>query len=139
MIRNVMKFAVMLAAVVVGPNAGATESSYQLRYVVPVHCTLSYGTGTGSGASGDGAVGLGALQEYCNAARGYELIVHYTPGTLRGTVLIAGEERIVLDGSGSTIVDTSPIPRNRSRSLAAIPGANGFDTDRLDFEVVATT
>lgn len=135
MIRSVTKFAVMLAAVAVGSNVGATESSYQLRYVVPVQCTLTYGTG--GGAEGGGAVGLGALHEYCNAARGYNLVVHYTPGTLRGTVLIAGEERIVLDGSGSTVVDTSPIPRNRSRSLAAIPGANGFDTDRLDFELVA--
>jgi len=133
--RRTIKYLVIFITVFNGATAYAADWSYMLSYVVPVQCSITYGPG--SGAAQGGEVELGSIHEYCNAARGYDLVVHYAPGTLQGSVLIAGEDQVTLDGSGTAIVDRSPIPRNRNRSLAVIPGPHGLDADHIDFEVVA--
>lgn len=122
-----------------GCSAAAQAESYGtlVSYYVPVECTISH-RAVASDSTVAGAVALGALHEYCNAARGYRLVVHYTPGTLRGMVLIAGDERVTLDGSGEAVVARSTMPQIRDRVLSAIPGPTGFDTDQLNFEAVAT-
>ncbi len=107
---------------------------------VPVMCNVSTGAGNSGAVDGTatpGSVELGAIREYCNAPRGYDLVVHYTPGTLKGMTLIAGDARVELDGSGSAVVGHSPIPAIKVRNLEAIPGPQGFDADHLDFETVA--
>lgn len=113
----------------------AASVGYELRLVVPVYCTVKH-QGTGYGASANGAVSLGTFREYCNSPRGYDLIVTYTPGALKGTKIIAGEEQITLDGSGRSILSRASGPRLRERVIAAVPGSNGFDTDRLELSIV---
>jgi len=135
--RELLKTGAMLAALLGGSVAHAESTDFMLRYVVPVQCTITQKAGVAGVAGVADAVGLGAIREYCNAARGYALVVHYAPGSLRGMVLIAGDDRITLDGTGEAIVARSPIPRIRDRTLAAIPGPQGFDTDHLDFEAIA--
>jgi hypothetical protein len=131
----------LLASLVLGPlvpvAAYAASGTYNLSLVVPVYCKVGFNGGGSSSAVDGGATPLGNLHEYCNAPAGYSLVVNYTPGALRGAELFVGSDRIVLDGSGHATVSQAQGPRIRNRPLAASPGENGFDTDRLDFELVA--
>ncbi|MCF8707408.1 hypothetical protein [Rhizorhapis sp. SPR117] len=124
---------VMLAAV---PTSALAESvGYNLRLTVPLYCTVKH-QALGYGNSQSGVVSLGTFREYCNAPRGYNLIITYTPGSLRGARIIAGNEEVILDGSGRSVLSRETGPRVRERIIAAIPGENGFDTDRLELIVV---
>lgn len=113
----------------------AASVGYELRLSVPLHCTVQH-QGIGHSASATGAVPLGTFREYCNSPRGYDLIVTYKPGALKGVRIIAGQEQITLDGSGRSVLSHVPGPRVRERMIAAIPGQNGFDTDRFELSVV---
>lgn len=114
--------------------AGADTPTYNISLTVPVLCRISY-SGSGAGGSVGDAVDLGELKEFCNAGSGYSVIVDYSPGTLRGAVLQLGDDRVVLDGSGEAVISAAPGPRIRARRLLATPGANGFDTQQLSFEM----
>lgn len=129
----------ILALLSAGAPAGASpeaSGSYQLRLSVPVLCTLKHEPGSAVPVGG-GGYALGDLQEYCNAPGGYQVMVNYTPGSMRGALISVGEERVILDGSGQTIVSNVPGPRIRDRQIVAVPGPTGFDTDRLDFTIAA--
>lgn len=123
-----------LSALVPAVGAGAESYGFTLQANIPVICVLQFQGGAGAGADG-AAVALGSLREFCNAPRGYDLVVSYTPGTLRGTTIQAGNSEIVLDGSGQSTVGHSPMPRIRGIPLTASPGQNGFDTDFLRFDL----
>ena len=130
-----------LLLVAAGTSAAHSESfGISLLLQVPVMCTVRAGADAAGAATGPAAPGsfeLGAIREYCNAPRGYDLLVHYTPGSLKGMTLIAGDARVQLDGSGSAVVGHSSAPAIKVRNLSAIPGPQGFDADHLDFEAVA--
>lgn len=117
-----------------GARSEAT-AGYMVRVAVPVICQLRLQPALTAGSGG--AFALGELQEYCNAPGGYQVNVNYTPGSLRGAVIAVGEERVTLDGSGTALVSSAPGPRIRARAVVATPGAKGFDTDRLNFDIVA--
>lgn len=123
-----------LLAAPVSTVTGA-DMGFTLRARVPVYCQVHQRT-PGSVAPAGGAVSLGEFREYCNAPGGYALIVRYAPGTLRGALIEAGQDQVVLDGSGEAVVSRSPRPRFRSRAIVATPGQQGFDTDRLEFQLV---
>lgn len=116
--------------------AFATSSfSYNLRLTVPVHCTVKH-QGVGMGAANGDAISLGTFREYCNAPGGYQLVVNYAPGSLRGARIIAGNDEIVLDGSGQAVLSRTTGPKIRERVISMAPGSNGFDTDRLELDIV---
>jgi hypothetical protein len=118
-----------------GSAPGSAESyGFNLHAVVPVMCQLRH-TDVGAGATDGNIFSLGQINESCNAPTGYEIVVNYTPGTLNGTVLAAGEDHVTLNGSGEAILSRAPGPRIRNRPLTATPGEHGFDTDRLNFEI----
>jgi hypothetical protein len=141
MVGRIGKMATGLLLVAAGTSAAHSESfGISLLLQVPVMCTVKAGAGAAGVATGPAAPGsfeLGAIREYCNAPHGYDLVVHYTPGSLKGMTLIAGDERVQLDGSGTALVGRSPGPAIKYRNLEAIPGPQGFDADHLDFETVA--
>ncbi len=114
-------------------NATNATSSFVLQVNVPVRCALRHDGSTVSIEGG--AYRLGELKEYCNSPQGYSVVVDYQPGTMRGAVIMVGDERITLDGSGESIVSRATGPRIRSRAILAIPGPAGFDTDRLNFNI----
>lgn len=119
-----------------GTVADARDNlGYTLSLSVPVVCTLKYKPGFAD--NNGGRIQLGELQEFCNAPNGYQLVVNYTPGALRGAVIMAGEERVVLDGSGQATLNGAVGPRIQNRALAAIPASGGFDADRLDLRIIA--
>ncbi len=117
--------------------AHSTSFGITLSLQVPVLCTVK-ADAAGASAADAAAVQLGSLHEYCNAPRGYDLVVHYTPGTLKGMTLIAGDNRVQLDGSGQAVVARLTGPTVKDRNIEAIPGPDGFDADHLDFDTVVT-
>ncbi len=134
MIRNIaLAFATTSLAVM--PVAAAAETyGITLRGHVPVHCVVQHQL-VGYGAQSGDDVALGQIREFCNAPQGYELVVSYTPGALRGATVTVGDDRIVLDGSGQAVLSRATGPRLRQRLISAAPGEKGFDTDVLHFQI----
>lgn len=122
---------------VAAPTVAYAESSvsYNLRLTVPVHCSVQHRAAGLGGAEGNG-ISLGTFREYCNAPGGYQLMVSYTPGTLRGARIIAGSDTVVLDGSGQAVLSRSTGPRIRERAISAIPGEQGFNTAQLQLQIL---
>jgi len=136
MLRN---FSLVLAtlSLAAAPSVAMAESEgITFRGTVPVHCVVRHSAG-GYGANAGNGVVLGQLREFCNAANGYQLVVSYTPGSLEGAVLTIGDDSIVLNGSGHAVISQERGPRIRERTLAATPGARGFDADHLNFQIQA--
>jgi len=124
------------AAVAASPGAAVAESgSYQLSVRVGVHCTVQHQL-TGYGQPSGAGVSLGEIRELCNAQHGYELVVNYTPGSLRGTTIRAGDDEVVLNGSGQAVLSRVGGPRIRERALIATPGQSGFDAQSIQFSVL---
>lgn len=125
--------------VLLGGSAASAQSvaseTFRLQVSVPVICTVSHRSTIA--AAGNGYM-LGALREYCNAPNGYLLAVDYAPGSMKGAVVSVGDERVVLDGSGHTVISRAAGPRVRDREIFAAPGPKGFDTDQLVFNVQAS-
>jgi hypothetical protein len=124
-------------ALALAPTASfaASSFSYNLRLTVPVHCTVKH-QGMGYGATDGNAVSLGTFREYCNAPGGYQLVVNYAPGSLRGARIFAGSDEIVLDGSGQAVLSRATGPRMQERIISMAPGTAGFDTDRLELNII---
>jgi hypothetical protein len=112
--------------------APAASGDFLLRLQVPVLCKVQHHSAIAAAGAG---YTLGELHEFCNAPQGYSLVVNYAPGSMRGAVIAVGEERVMLDGSGRAVVSHAQGPRIRDREIYAQPGANGFDTDRLNFSI----
>lgn len=126
---------ISLALAALPASAAGADMSYFLRAKVPVHCQVQQ-RAPGTIIAASNAVSLGEFREYCNAPAGYELVVRYAPGTLRGAMLEAGQDQVVLDGSGEAVLSRASGPRFRDRAITATPGASGFDTDRLEFQLI---
>jgi hypothetical protein len=127
-----------MALLLCGSAASAESiatSTINLRLTVPVVCTVSHQSAISSAGAG---YRLGELREFCNAPGGYALVVNYAPGSMKGAVVAVGEERVVLDGSGRAVISHVQGPRIRDREVFAEPGAAGFDTDRLEFNLEAS-
>jgi hypothetical protein len=117
------------------PTTSETSTGINLRLTVGVSCSVRHQAG-GLGAPSGGAISLGTLREYCNSPRGYELLVTYAPGSLRGARIIAGDDQVVLDGSCLAVLSRSPGPRIRERPVSAVPGEHGFDTSRFELQII---
>jgi hypothetical protein len=118
-----------------GSAAGAesvSQGSVALHLSVPLVCTVSHAASLTPSGSG---YRLGDLREFCNAANGYALTLDYKPGTMKNAVVVLEGERVVLDGSGHTVVSRATGPRSRTRAIYAEAGPQGFDTDRLMFNI----
>ncbi|MGN3975262.1 hypothetical protein [Tsuneonella sp. SYSU-LHT278] len=124
-----------LLAAPVSTVSGA-DAGFSLGARVPVFCEVRQ-RGVVEDAISGSAVSLGKFLEYCNAPGGYRFVVRYAPGSLRGAVLTAGGDQVVLDGSGEAVLSRATGPRIRERAITATPGAAGFDTDHITFQLVS--
>ena len=61
----------------------------------------------------------------------------YTPGSLQGTTIRAGDDEVVLNGSGQAVLSRADGPRIRERLVSITPGPAGLDANSLQFSVVA--
>lgn len=136
----IRKFSLGIASfVLVAAPTTAMAASFglNLSLTVSVHCTVQH-QATGFGAISGDAVSLGTFREYCNAPTGYDLVINYAPGSLEGARIIAGNDEIILNGSGQAVLSRATGPRMRERPIAAVPGEHGFDTDRFELRIVPT-
>ena len=115
--------------------AAVGTGSYSLQLHVAETCTIQHTPGLSP--AGGGAYNLGAIKEYCNAPRGYDVVVTYTPGTMKGATIALGGDAVTLNGSGTAIVSHAAGPRILDRELVVTPGASGFDTDVLSFQTIS--
>lgn len=127
--------ATLVAASIIPAAALAASQGFNLSAVVPVQCSVNQQSIGAQQVTGS-AISLGTFREYCNAPGGYQLVVRYAPGSLKGARISAGSDAVVLDGSGVSVLSRSTGPRVRERALSMTVGPNGFDTDRLEVDVV---
>ena len=120
----------------IATSAVAESASVRIRLEVPTHCVVEHRPGGYGATQGKGVV-LGQLREFCNAPGGYRLVMNYEPGTLRGATIRVGKEQILLDGSGQAVLSRSAGPRSVNRTVVAAPGNQGFDTDHIEFFLIA--
>lgn len=132
--RKIIGILVGTALTITAAPVSSETLGFNLSAYVPVTCRVGYQS-TGASAAPQGGIPLGVLREYCNAPSGYQLVVSYTPGTLRGAIVIVGEDQVTLNGSGEAVLSRALGPKWRNRPIAAVPGEAGFDTETLVFNV----
>lgn len=94
----------------------------RLHGVVPVICRVQLDAQVGS-PDEDGVVQLGFANEFCNAPRGYRVVVQHAQD-LEGAALFSGGVRIPLSPTGETVLTDSAHPDLRRINLAADLGDN---------------
>lgn len=114
------------------PTFASSSGSYQLQLFVPVACRVSYAPTPGSGS---GEAALGKVSEYCNSPTGYQVRMLYPAGSLRGVTMRINGSAIVLDGSGSAVIDTAPGAASRRFELVGTPGRAKVDPSMLSFAI----
>lgn len=121
----------------IAPAIASNRAGYgiNLRAIVPLTCSVRFHSFGKVSPLGQ-AFELGSFREFCNSPTGYSLLIIYTPGTLRGATIQAGVDRVVLDGSGQTILTRSTQARARTRKLQIIPGVTGLDTEQLELSII---
>ncbi|HEX3919744.1 MAG TPA: hypothetical protein VHW60_20590 [Caulobacteraceae bacterium] len=112
----------LLALALLAPTAASAEATatLTLRGFVPVICRANFESAPSEGANG--VEQLGSIDEFCNSGAGYQVIVDYDPGASSSGTLVVDGRQVVLDGSGSVVIDQSTGPAISSKSLGYIPG-----------------
>ena len=95
---------------------GGSNMSIRMHAYVPVICRVKLSTSISPSAD-EGVVNLGTANEFCNAPRGYRIVVSHTPD-LVGAAVISGGERIPLSSSGETLLRQSSHADFRTTQLA---------------------
>lgn len=113
--------------------ASAASFGNTIRLEVPVTCKLVH---RGDVVQVGDTYSFGQLFEYCNAPGGFFVQLEYQPGSLRGAVVQVGDERVTLDGSGQAQVMRSSGPKISTVDIIATAGAQGFDGDPPQFQIV---
>ena len=113
-------------------NAQAGTSGYRIGVegYVPVICRVSVDAAP---ASNSGTTSLGELKEFCNNARGYQVVADYSP-VLAGASLVVDGVEIPLNGSGSVTVSQSDKAATASRKVE-IKLAGSAQPGNLSFRI----
>lgn len=119
-----------------GPSISAApfaSSATTIRLEVPVICKVVH---RGDVIQQGNHYSLGKLHAYCNSPRGFVVQLDYEPGSFRGAVVQAGEERVTLDGSGQSEIMRSSGPRISTVELTAIAARDRLDGNAFQFQIV---
>ena len=127
--------AVSFNAEAVTPTSSEAVANFRLRARVPRACRAQFFPER-LPARTDGAIPLGRLQEYCNAPEGYAIVVDYTPGTLKGVILTAGAETVILDGTGRALLSKVNGPLIRERELQVVSRNGAFDANSFSLHMI---
>jgi hypothetical protein len=121
--KSILGAAALMATLGFSAQADApgnsSSTTIRLRAVVPIICHVQMSEATG--VIEDGVADLGSAREFCNAPRGYRVIVRH-PTDLEGAVIIKDGERIPLSAGGETVLTDSHRPDIRSMRLAVETG-----------------
>lgn len=127
--RIVTSAVVAVAALAATPSSGSINRTIYLHAFVPVYCNVELTPSLG-GEGGDGIIDLGQSQEFCNAPRGYRIILEH-PTDLAQAAVISDAIRIPLSETGETILADSDQPGIQLRNLALDPGQGHGSISRL--------
>lgn len=127
--RIAMTTAIAVAALAATPSSGSVSRTIYLRAFVPVYCNVEL-TPTIGGLADNGIIDLGRSQEFCNAPRGYRIVLEHPTNLLQAAV-ISDAVRIPLSETGETILADSDQPGIHFRDLALDLGLEQGSISRL--------
>lgn len=78
-------------------SANSASLGFNLNLQVPVYCSVTHQLMNFGAPVGSDGISLGQFSEFCNSPNGYRLFISYTPGTLKGTRITAGDEEMVAE------------------------------------------
>ncbi|MBI1404998.1 MAG: hypothetical protein GC145_02605 [Caulobacter sp.] len=116
-------------------GANSASSTFRIHGFVPVICRVAV-TGSVGQPDPDGVISLGVADEFCNAPRGYRVIVEHTP-SLHGAALIRNGVRIPLSESGETVLTDSSHADINQVALALDVGDDGAQLQTLSIRIEA--
>jgi hypothetical protein len=124
MFRKSLALAGVLGLIAGSAWATPEAASYALQIsgFVPTVCHANLDNN--AVASQAGEVALGQLDEFCNDGAGYQVWVDYSPN-LAGDTLTVGGQQIVLDSSGTAMIDAASGPNIASKSVTLDVPQNG--------------
>lgn len=97
------------------------SSSVRIQGYVPVMCRVQLASSIGI-LGEDGMIDLGVAREFCNAPRGYRVILQHAPD-LDGAAIVRDGQRIPLSRSGETVLTDSSHANVQNVALAVDPGS----------------
>ncbi|MCC7267273.1 MAG: hypothetical protein IT546_08020 [Caulobacteraceae bacterium] len=114
--RTILAAAVLAIATGASSQAfaadGSASTTISVRAQVPVICRVELSSHHVR-PNRHGIVDLGSAHEFCNAPRGYRVLMQH-PANLRHAALWVGGERIPLSPGGETMLTDSDQPNARS-------------------------
>jgi hypothetical protein len=124
MFRKSLALAGALGLIAGGAQATPEAATYTLQIsgIVPTVCNANLDSSTVASEAGE--VALGQLKEFCNDSAGYQVWVDYSPN-LAGDTLTVGGQQIVLDNSGSALIDSANGPNIASKTVLLDVPQNG--------------
>jgi hypothetical protein len=112
----VIKAAAAVALLAAIPGAGFAQAGVSFVGHVPVVCRVELDSAPAAALhAGDNS--LGNMNELCNTASGYRLVLDHPAGLIDAFVIIDGQQ-VPLSASGtSTVIVDSDVPAERRRPL----------------------
>lgn len=126
--------ATLLFAAMPAHSMQGVSQTIRLRAYVPMICNVQLQQPLAGMASADGVVNLGTTQEFCNAPRGYRIILQH-PTDLADAAAVSDSQRIPLSASGETVLVNSDHPDFRLRNLALDLGDDPSQVNRLGLRI----
>lgn len=117
------------------PLRSAASTTVRLQGFVPVLCRVNLSMSLGV-VDENGVAQLGTAQEFCNAPRGYRVLVQH-PAGLSGAAVISNGERIPLSPTGETVISDVSHAAIRAVALAADLGDEPHKFSTLSIRIEA--
>lgn len=114
---------------------GRQGMSFQFQARVPLVCWVRLSESAGV-ADEDGMINLGLAREFCNAPRGYRVIMQHAEN-LEGAAFIRGGVRIPLSASGETVLSDTNMPNLESATALLDLGDHPERFNALAFRIEA--
>lgn len=118
-----------------GTQANNAKTTIRIHGIVPVICRVQVSASLSS-PNTEGVANLGTADEFCNAPRGYRVIVRH-PANLEGAALIRGGTRIPLSTGGETVITDSDQPNLHKVALSVDLGDHPERFNTLGFRIEA--
>ncbi|MCS6622541.1 hypothetical protein N0B44_06445 [Roseibacterium beibuensis] len=141
MTRKILAAAAALLTAVAAPvptfASEPLSMTFKLRGTVPVACRVQLPSAIAT-PDGDGIAQLGVAEEFCNAPRGYRVLILH-PAGLEGAAILRDGVRIPLSPTGSTVLTDSRVPAIQQVALAVDLGDTPARFNRLMVRIEART
>ena len=138
-IKRVVVAAAMLIAsaspAFASTGGNPASATFRIQGFVPVICRVNVNNVAGP-MDDNGVVSLGTAEEFCNAPRGYRVIMQHTQN-LEGAAVISNGVRIPLSASGETVVSDASHADIRQVALALDVGSDPSRLQSLSIRIEA--